>query len=174
LVSQILGGPLWDVKDTISEILTTKKHYLEELLRDVVNIVERDDYHETNKITDFLDNIGNIWEDNMSHLRESVPNILLWDNGVDIVYHNPKTLYLSNGIAIPQVLIDLEVSDDIRLKSASQINRCITDNNSLKIDFSAFPDGVPNWEQLQSVLLERVRDGKYLDLYRKISQRLVK
>ena len=128
-------------------------------------------------ITDFLNNIDNIWEDNMSHLRESIPNILLWDNGVDMVYHNPKTLYLSNGIAIPQVSIDLEegvVSDDIRLKSASYINRCITDNNSLKIDFSAFPDGVPNWEQLQGVLSERVRDDKYLELYKKISQRLVK
>ena len=174
LVSQILGGPLWDVKDRISEILTTRRKELEKLIRDVVNIVARDDTRESNRISDILDNIDNIWEDNMIHIRERIPNILLWDNGVDIVYHNPKNLYLSNGIDIPRVPIDLVVSDGIRLRSASDINRCIIDNNSLKIDFSAFPDGVPNWEQLHGVLSGRVRDGKYLDLYKKIGQRLVR
>lgn len=172
IVSQILGGPLWNIKQKLFEVIEYRKYKLNSLLDDIENIIDRDDVSERNKINDFLESVDNIWYDSESDSGELIPNILKYDIYNDL-YHDSSTFRLSNGIIIENPNLSVvDVSNNDRLRSAFVINNCIKDSNSLKLDFSKISEGVPTWEELEKELLNREKNGKTMLLLDKIVSRI--
>ena len=174
IVSQILGGPLWNIREDIYELINNRLQHLRNSLESVEEIITEDDMNKINKLNKFLDGITNIWE-NYEDDRDEVPNILnYYDVDDNLVYHNESSLKLSNGIIFPEVNEDIDIPTDVeRMENAKRINLLIRDSNSLKVDFSKFENNVPSWEQLLDVLSKKGKNNTNLRLFYELKSRLV-
>ena len=173
LVSQILGGGVWNIKNKINSVLRDRNNYLQKVINDLDRLSKSDDINERNRINSNLKNLGNIWKELDNDEDENdIPNVLEYEEGI---YHNPEKLTLSDGIYIPKQEVEYELNDETRMMIAGIINIFIKNNNSLQLDFSEYDNNVPSLQELYDGLVGKESSSlgrEFASLKSSISYRL--